>query len=236
LPKLVYDVPEFHNPTGVTLSAARRQALVALAERYGVLVVEDDPYRRIRFEGEAVPPMASLGSPWVIGFGTFAKLVAPGLRIGWVTATPEILAKVAVLKSDGGTCPLTQRIILEYCRAGHLEAHIAQVRKIYRGQRDVMLSALARALPRARWRTPSGGYYVWLRLPDEVSGDDFAASAARRGVKVLPGRQFYATSGPANHVRLAFSYASPAEIVEGVRRLGNVLSEEAGTDGLHRDR
>lgn len=224
LPKLIYDVPEFHNPTGVTLSAARRQALVALAERYDVLVVEDDPYRRIRFEGEPVAPMASLGSPWVIGLGTFAKLVAPGLRIGWVTATPDILARMAALKSDGGSCPLTQRIILEYCRAGHLEPHIAEVRKVYRGQRDVMLSALARALPRARWRAPSGGYYIWLTLPDRVSGDDFAAAAARQGVKVLPGGQFHATRGPANHVRLAFSYASAAEIVEGVRRLGNVLS------------
>jgi 2-aminoadipate transaminase len=194
-----------------------------------VLVVEDDPYPRIRFEGEAVLPMAGLGSPWVIGLGTFAKLVAPGLRIGWVTAAPEILGKMAVLKSDGGTCPLTQRIILEYCRVGRLEPHLDEVRRIYRGQRDVMLGALGRALPQARWRTPSGGYYVWLRLPDEVDGSAFAESAARRGVKVLPASQFDATTGPANYVRLAYSYASASEIVEGVKRLGDALVEAQAT-------
>jgi 2-aminoadipate transaminase len=190
-------------------------------------VVEDDPYRRIRFEGAPVTPMAGLDSERVIGLGTFAKLVAPGLRIGWVTAPPEILAKMAVLKSDGGTCPLTQRIILEYCRAGRLEPHIAEVTKLYAGHRDVMLAALARDLPAAQWNTPSGGYYVWVRLPDGMSGDRLAAAAARRGVKFLPASQFYATEGPANHIRLAFSYASPAEIIEGVGRLGAAFRESA---------
>ena len=225
IPKLVYDVPEFHNPTGVTLSAARRRALVALAARYGMLVVEDDPYRRIRFEGAPVTPMAGLDAVRVIGLGTFAKLVAPGLRIGWVTAPSEIVEKMTALKSDGGTCPLTQRIILEYCRAGRLEPHIVEVAKLYAGHRDVMLAALARDLPAAQWNTPSGGYYVWARLPDGMSGDRLAEAAARRGVKVLPASQFYATQGPANHIRLAFSYASPAEIIEGVQRLGEAFRE-----------
>ena len=227
MPKLVYDVPEFHNPTGVTLSAARRRALVALAHRYDLLIVEDDPYRRIRFEGEPVAPIASLDSERVIGLGTFAKLVAPGLRIGWVTAPSEILGKMAVLKSDGGTCPLTQRIILEYCRAGRLEPRIAEVTKVYAGHRDVMLGALARDLPQAQWRVPQGGYYVWVQLPDGASGDRLAAAAERRGVKVLPASQFYATAGPAHSVRMAFSYASPAEIIEGVGRLGEAFKEIA---------
>lgn len=227
MPKLVYDVPEFHNPTGVTLSAARRRALVALANRYDMLVVEDDPYRRIRFDGEPVAPIASLDSERVIGLGTFAKLVAPGLRIGWVTASSEILGRMAVLKSDGGTCPLTQRIILEYCRAGRLEPHIAEVTKIYAGHRDVMLGALARGLPQAQYRVPQGGYYIWARLPEGVSGDRLAAASARRGVKVLPASQFYATDGPANYVRVAFSYASPAEIIEGTGRLGEAFKDIA---------
>ncbi|MEX2147463.1 MAG: PLP-dependent aminotransferase family protein [Candidatus Rokuibacteriota bacterium] len=227
IPKLVYDVPEFHNPTGVTLSAARRRVLVALAHRYDMLIVEDDPYRRIRFEGAAVAPIASLDAERVIGLGTFAKLVAPGLRIGWVTASAEILGRMAVLKSDGGTCPLTQRIILEYCRAGRLEPHIAEVARIYAGHRDVMLGALARDLPQAQYRAPHGGYYVWARLPEAVSGDSLAAAAARRGVRVLPASQFYATQGPANYVRVAFSYASPGEIIEGVGRLGEAFKDIA---------
>jgi 2-aminoadipate transaminase len=227
MPKLVYDVPEFHNPTGVTLGAARRRALVDLAHRYDMLIVEDDPYRRIRFAGAAVPPIASLDTERVIGLGTFAKLVAPGLRIGWVTASPEILGRMGALKSDGGTCPLTQRIILEYCRAGRLSPHIAEVTRIYAGHRDVMLGALGRDMPQARYRVPQGGYYVWAQLPEGVSSDRLAAAAARRGVKILSAGQFYATDGPANYVRLAYSYASPAEIIEGAARLGEALKDIA---------
>ncbi|MBI1733760.1 MAG: PLP-dependent aminotransferase family protein, partial [Candidatus Rokubacteria bacterium] len=121
-PKFVYDVPEFHNPAGVTLSRARREALLALAARHDMLVVEDDPYRRIRFAGTPVPPIQALDRDGrVIGLGTFAKLVAPGLRVGWVVATSAIVGRLAALKADGGSCPFTQRILLEYCRAGRLE-------------------------------------------------------------------------------------------------------------------
>ena len=226
LPKLVYDVPEFHNPTGVTVSAPRRRALVALAQRYGLMIVEDDPYRRIRFEGAPVAPMQSVDeSGCVIGLGTFAKLVAPGLRVGWVVATPEIVGRMAALKSDGGSCPLTQRLVLEYCRAGRLEPHIRDVVKTYAGHRDFMLAALARHLPGARCVVPQGGYYLWLRLPDGIDADRLAVAAARRGVRVLPASQFYATAGPATHVRLAYSYASASEIAEGVRRLAQALEE-----------
>ncbi len=226
LPKLVYDVPEFHNPTGVTMSLARRRALVELAERFGLLIVEDDPYRRIRFSGEPVPPLASLAPGHrVVALGTFAKLVAPGLRVGWVRASTEIVRKMAVLKSDGGSCPLTQRILLEYVRGGAMDEHIDRVRRTYAGHRDVMAAALARTLPSLRWRTPEGGYYLWVRLPDGVDADRLAASAWRHGVQVLPASQFYATTGPATHIRLAYSYASPADIAEGVRRLGIALGE-----------
>ena len=226
MPKLLYDVTEFHNPTGLTTSAARRRSLLELAERYDFLVVEDDPYRRIRFEGQAIPPILALDPGGrVVGLGTFAKLVAPGLRVGWVTAASEIVRKMAALKSDGGSCPLTQRLVLEYVRAGRLEPHIRDIAKIYRGHRDVMALALERSLPGTSWRMPQGGYYLWVRLPDGVTGDALARAALARGVKILPASEFYATAGPANYVRLAYSYASPVEITEGVRRLAQALEE-----------
>jgi 2-aminoadipate transaminase len=228
MPKLVYDIPEFHNPTGITMSAQRRRELVALAERHQFMVMEDDPYRRIRFEGEAVPPIQAFDTGGhVIGIGTFAKLVAPGLRLGWVTAAPDVIEKLAVVKADGGSCPLTQRLIVEYVKAGRLSPHIQEVTGIYRGQRDVMLGAIRRYLPETTCRVPHGGYYIWLQLPERISGDDLAQAAIRRGVRVLPASDFYVTSGPANFVRLAFSYSSPSAITEGIRRLGDAFREIA---------
>jgi 2-aminoadipate transaminase len=219
-PKLVYDVPEFHNPTGVTLARTRREALVDLAARHGMLVVEDDPYRRIRFAGEPVPPIQAFDTGGhVIGLGTFAKLVAPGLRVGWVLAAPEIVARLAALKADGGSCPFTQRVLVEYCRAGRLEPDLGDRVRTYRAHRDVMARAVREHLPQASFELPDGGYYLWLRLPESVDGDRLAILAESHGVQILPSSHFHATPGPANHVRLAYSYASPSEIEEGVRRL-----------------
>ena len=219
-PKLVYDVPEFHNPTGVTLGLTRRQRLVELAARHRMLVLEDDPYRRVRFSGEPVPPIQSFdGHGAVIGLGTFAKLVAPGLRLGWVIAQPEIVAQMAAMKADGGTCPFTQRVLIEYCRAGRLEPDIRDRVRTYRAHRDVMARAVREHLPHATFRLPDGGYYLWLRLPDGTDSDQLAALAERHGVQILPASQFHAKPGPPNYVRLAYSYASPSAIVEGVSRL-----------------
>ena len=223
-PKLVYDVPEFHNPTGVTLSRARRAQLLALARRYGMLVVEDDPYRKIRFAGESVPPVQALDDEGaVIGLGTFAKLVAPGLRLGWVIATPDIVERMAAMKADGGTCPFTQRLLVEYCRAGRLEPEIRARVRTYRAHRDVMAQAVREHMPQASFVLPQGGYYLWLRLPEGVDSDALATLAEAQGVQVLPASHFHASPGPLHYVRLAYSYASPSEIVEGVRRLSIAL-------------
>ena len=227
-PKLLYDVPEFHNPTGLTLSRARRAALVELAQRYRMLILEDDPYRRIRFAGAPVPPIQALDpSGCVIGLGTFAKLVAPGLRIGWVSASREVVERMAAMKADGGTCPLTQRILIEYCRAGRFEPDIRQRVTTYRAHRDVMARALREHLPEASFDLPQGGYYLWLRLPPAVDSDALATRAAALGVQILPASQFHATRSPRNYVRLAYSYASPSEIVEGVRRLARAFRQSA---------
>jgi 2-aminoadipate transaminase len=225
-PKLLYDVPEFHNPTGVTLSRGRRAALVELARRYRMLILEDDPYRRIRFAGEPVPPIQALDPAGnVIGLGTFAKLVAPGLRVGWVVANREVVARMAAMKADGGTCPFTQRILIEYCRAGRFDPDIRERVTTYRAHRDVMAQAVREHLPEASFELPQGGYYLWLRLPEGVDGDALARRAETLGVQVLPASQFHATPGPPNYVRLAYSYASPSQIVEGVRRLARAFRQ-----------
>ncbi|HEX9484027.1 MAG TPA: PLP-dependent aminotransferase family protein [Gemmatimonadaceae bacterium] len=232
-PKFIYNVPDFHNPTGVTMPLERRTALLDLARRYDVLVVEDSPYRKVRFEGESVPSLKSLDSDGhVLLLGTFSKLVAPGLRIGWVAATASIVARMAQLKTDAGSCPLTQRIILEFCSAaGRLDEHTARVQAAYRSNRDRMMAAVARELPDVTYPRPAGGYYLWLTLPSGVDGDDFARAASEAGVTVIAGSRCFARGDgghPRNHVRLAFSHATHDQIDDGMARLARALSSLVG--------
>jgi 2-aminoadipate transaminase len=236
-PKFIYDVPDFHNPTGATLPVGRRQALIALAARHRIAIVEDSPYRKVRFEGESAPSLKSLDrDDVVIHLGTFAKLMAPGLRVGWVAAHPALIARMAQLKTDAGSCPLTQRIILEFCATGgRLPAHIRAVQERYRTNRDAMVAALTQELPELTFEKPLGGYYLWLTCPSGVSGDELTAAAQRAGVIVIAGSRFYANadaSHPRNRLRLAYSHASPDEIDEGVRRLTRAYAEVAGRQPL----
>jgi 2-aminoadipate transaminase len=227
-PKLIYNVADFHNPTGSTMPAERRLRLVALAEANGIHVVEDTPYRRVRFEGETAPLLKALdGSGMVFHLGTFSKLVAPGLRIGWVAADAKMIARLIQLKSDGGSSPLVQRMLFEFGRSRAFAEHVERVRDVYRERRDRMVAAVRREMPGARLAVPEGGYYVWLTLPMDVNGDALASRAAQAGVNIIPGSKFFASGGgyprnaaiPRNHVRLSYSYATPEQIDEGIRRL-----------------
>lgn len=231
-PKFIYDIPDFHNPTGITTSRRRREALVALAARHSIPVIEDSPYREVRFEGEVLPTLRSLASGGsVISVGTFAKLVAPGLRIGWIAAPVDLIRRILLLKADGGSSPLVQRILLEFFRADGLPAHIETVRATYRDHRDAMVTSLRRHLPTVEFTIPSGGYYVWLRLPEGVDGEIIADRAASEGVSVIAGHRFFAADAtyprnrpsPRNNVRVAYSHASPTEIEEGVKRLARAF-------------
>jgi 2-aminoadipate transaminase len=230
-PKFIYDIPDFHNPSGVTMSRERRETLLALAEKNNILVIEDSPYRRVRFEGESQPLLKALDrSNSVLTLGTFSKLLAPGLRIGWVSGPRDLLNRMIQLKSDGGSCPLTQRIIFEFCSRGRLDSHIERVQKVYRAHRDRMVAAIRQQLPGVSLVVPQGGYYVWPTLPEPVDGDVLASRAASDGVILIPGSKFFAASGgslsggkaPKNHVRLAYSHATPAEIDAGLERLGKI--------------
>jgi 2-aminoadipate transaminase len=227
IPKFVYNVPDFHNPTGVTMSLERRRALIDLALRYRFYVIEDSPYRKVRFEGASVPSLKAIDrDDRVFYVGTFSKLMAPGLRVGWVAAAPDLIARMIQLKSDGGSCPLTQRVIVDFCTSGRLTAHIEEVQRAYRERRDHMVTALRRELPEASFEVPNGGYYIWITLPAGTDADAVARAASDGGVTVIAGSKFFARSdvGPRlNHLRLAYSHATLDEIDEGVRRLASAF-------------
>jgi len=229
-PRFLYNVPDYHNPTGITMTGARREALVTLARAAGLLLVEDSPYRLVRFEGEPLPTLKALAPDIVLQLGTFSKLLAPGLRVGWVAAPAPLVARMAQLKTDAGSCPLTQRTILEFCEGGRLAGHTASVQATYRAQRDRMAAALRRELPDADFDLPLGGYYLWLTLPDEFDGEVVERLAREAGVSPLAGSRFFArpdADHPRHHLRLAFSHATPAEIEEGVALLGAVCRTAA---------
>ena len=230
VPKFVYNIPDFHNPTVVTMSRRRREALLELASRHGMYVIEDSPYRKVRFEGTSEPTLKALDlSKNVLHLGTFSKLLAPGIRIGWIAGSPDLLARMIQLKADGGSSPLAQRIIVEWCRAGNLAAHTENVQRTYRLHRDHMVAALRRDLPEVSLLVPEGGYYLWLTLPHGIDADELAKHAAEAGVTILAGSKFYARTDrgndvtPKKHVRLAYTHSSPEQIDEGIRRLAGVL-------------
>ncbi len=235
-PKLIYNVVDYHNPTGVTMARTRREALVDFAVRRGVCLVEDNPYRRVRFEGDPLPCLKALDrARTVFHVGTFSKLIAPGLRIGWIAADPDSVARLMQLKSDGGTNPLIQRMVLEFCRSEAFAAHVVRVQTAYREHRDRMVAAVRRELPQAAITLPHGGYYLWLSFPEHVDCDALARSAAAAGVNVIAGTRFFApavdASGrrrapPRNHLRLSYSYATPEQIDAGVARLAAALRSQ----------
>ncbi len=237
LPKLIYNVPDYHNPAGVTMSRRRREELVRVAAEFGVYVVEDSPYRRVRFEGEPEPMVKAFDrTETVFVLGTVSKLVAPGLRVGWIVASKEMIGRLWQLKSDLGSCPLTQRIVLEFIKGGHLATHTERVQRIYKEHRDTMVAALRRELPEVSFNLPHGGYYLWLTLPAHIHADELAQRALKEKVEVIPGSKFYAGKGPkglgapTNNIRLCYSHAEPPEIEEAIKRLARAVRSFAKSD------
>ncbi|HOG47216.1 MAG TPA: PLP-dependent aminotransferase family protein [Anaerolineae bacterium] len=235
-PKFVYVMPNFHNPAGVTLSLARRRQLLELVRRYGIALVEDDPYGDLRFEGEDVAPLYALdaaslaaGDPGsVIYMSTFSKTLAPGLRLGWIIAPAEVAQRLAKAKqgADLHTASLCQVLANEYCQRGLLGPHIEEIRATYRERRDALLAALARHMPPGvRWTQPQGGLFLWLSLPEQVDSLKLLEDAIAAKVAFVPGTAFYADDGGRNAMRLTFASTPPALIDEGIRRLALVLKK-----------
>jgi 2-aminoadipate transaminase len=229
-PKFVYTVPSFHNPAGVTMSLERRRALVRLVRERELLVLEDNPYGLLRYEGEPLPTLYELdGAEYVIYLGTFSKILSPGLRVGWAAAPHPVLAKLNLGKQAADLCSssFSQHFVATYFAARDWREYLGTLIDLYRRRRDVMLDALAEHLPaEASWTHPRGGLFVWARLPDYIDTTDLLARALREQVAFVPGRAAYLDGRGASEMRLNFSGVSEDQIREGVRRIGKIAAEQ----------
>lgn len=241
-PKFMYILPNFQNPSGTTLCLERRFDLVRLSNKYGIPLVEDDPYGALRFEGEHLPPLVALDADYqtgaapnghgymegnVIYLGTFSKTLAPGLRLGWVVAPVEVVDQLVMMKqgTDLQTSSFDQMLAYEMVKDGFMDEHIRTIRRVYRERRDVMLAALERYFPEGcSWTHPEGGLFLWTRVPEWIDTSDLMAEAVQAKVAYVPGSAFYPDPAHGrNTMRLNFSNAEPVQMEEGMRRLGNLL-------------
>lgn len=235
-PKFLYTIPNFQNPSGVTLSLERRERLVEIAQRGGLLIVEDDPYRELRFEGEHLPRLFDLDGPRqasnsgyagnVIYINTFSKVLAPGLRVGWIVADAELINKLVQAKqgTDLHTATLNQMLAYELARSGFIKQHLPATIHAYRERRDAMLAALAEHFPEdVRWTRPQGGMFLWVTLPASIDTEQVLRAAIEQQVAFVPGTSFHPAGGGKHTMRLNFSNARPEIIYDGIARLSKVL-------------
>lgn len=227
--KFIYVVPNFHNPAGITMSRERRFRLLELAHGYDCLVVEDNPYGLLRFDGEPEPSLRSLDEGRVIYLGTLSKIFAAGMRIGWVAAPHPILDKLLLAKQSADLCSstFTQMVAHRYFSSADWCGQIEHLKEIYRGRRDAMLEALEEHLGGiARWTRPQGGLFVWVTLPDFIKASEMLAAAISAKVAYVPGTGFFPYAGGECCMRLNFSYADEETIREGIKRLSKVIKHE----------
>ncbi|MGB5061058.1 MAG: PLP-dependent aminotransferase family protein [Candidatus Promineifilaceae bacterium] len=246
-PKFMYILPNFQNPAGVTLSLERRRKLVQIADHYGIPIIEDDPYGDLRYEGEHLPPLIAMDADFqeetrpngngrsftrgdVIYLGTFSKTLAPGLRLGWMVAPEEVIKRCVMAKQgmDLHTSTFSQMVAYEVARDGFLDEHKLLIRQVYRERRDVMLAAMEEHFPLGvYWTRPSGGLFLWVTLPDWMDAAELLKTAIENKVAFVPGAAFHPNASEGvghNTARFNFSNAQPAQIEEGIRRLGQVLT------------
>jgi 2-aminoadipate transaminase len=232
LPKFIYTVPSFHNPGGVTLALDRRRELVRIAHERELIVLEDNPYGLLRYEGQALPTLYQLdGGEFVIYLGTFSKILSPGLRLGWAAAPRPVLEKLNLGKGGVDLCSstLSQQFVVTYFAERDWRTYLRSLIELYRRRRDTMLAALAEHLPpEAAWTRPGGGLFIWARLPEFIDTTDLLARALRENVAFVPGRAAYLDGRGGSEMRLNFSGVTEDEIGEGVRRIGKVVREQVG--------
>ena len=234
-PKFVYTVPTFQNPAGVTMSLERRRQLVEIANERQLLVLEDNPYGMLRYEGSALPTLRSLdGGVYVMYLGTFSKILSPGIRLGWVVAPPPVLEKINLGKQAADLCTstLSQLMVRAYFDDGIWSDYVDSLNEIYRGRRDAMLDALAEFFPpQAEWTRPGGGLFIWVTLPDFIDTTDLLARALRENVAFVPGEAAFLDGRGRSSMRLNFSGVDADTIREGVRRIGEVVAEQVALYG-----
>lgn len=227
--KFIYCMPNFHNPAGVTLSLERRHRLVELAAKYGVFILEDDPYGELRFEGEDITPLVVIHKENVIYLSTFSKTLAPGIRLGWIVAPSQVLTRLVQAKqgADLHTSIFTQMIANDICQRGFLRQHVRIIRNTYRQRCGVMLAAMEKYFPAGvHWTKPKGGLFLWVELPEEVDAMALLKDALQEKVAFIPGSAFYPDGSGRNTFRLTFSTASPEMIEEGIHRLGRAIERQ----------
>jgi 2-aminoadipate transaminase len=234
-PKFVYTVPTFHNPGGVTMSLPRRKRLVEVAKERELLILEDNPYALLRYEGEPLPTLRSLdGGEFVIYLGTFSKILSAGIRVGWAVAPRPIFQKLNIGKQAADLCSssLSQLFVATYFRSGMWPQLLSTFRERYQRRRDVMLDALAEFFgPEAAWTRPEGGLFLWATLPDYIDTTDLLVRALEEKVAFVPGRAAYLDGRGGSSMRLNFSGVSEEDIREGVRRIGKVVREQVSLYG-----
>ena len=227
--KFLYMIPDFQNPSGETLTLEERRMLVTLAQENDFLIVEDSPYRELRYEGEHVPTMYSLDPDRVIHLGSFSKIFAPGFRLGWAIAHPDILDKIYVCKQSLDLCPpiFDQYVAAEFLSSGRLDANLLKSVELYKGKRDLMLSLLEEHMPvEVRWTRPEGGLFLFLTLPEGFDAVAFYEKALAAGVAYVAGEFFHPDRSGKNTMRLNFSFMSHERISEGIRLMAELLHSE----------
>lgn len=225
---LLYIIPHFQNPSGITLSEKRRKAIRDLVEETNILIVEDDVYCDLSFKELKLPSLFSMDHrERVIRLGSFSKIIAPGLRLGWIMSSDKLIRlfiESGMRRMGGGPNPLVANAISFYCQQGHLESHIESIRSVYRKRRDIMLETLQSEMPEGiHWTKPQGGFFVWLTLPHHIQAEELVKRAKSKGLLLLPGNPFFAQSVSGQHLRLAFSYVIPDKIREGIIKLAYIL-------------
>ncbi|HZD71731.1 MAG TPA: PLP-dependent aminotransferase family protein [Actinomycetes bacterium] len=227
--KFLYTVPNYHNPAGVTMNAERRPRVLDLARRHDVLVVEDNPYGRLGFEGDPPPALRADDAENVVYLGSLSKVFCPGLRIGWALVPPALRERMVLVKEAADLCSssFAQSVAYRYFRHYPWRQTLKALRDVYRERRDAMLDALDEDFPAgARWNRPHGGFYVWLELPDQLDARAMLAKAIAARVAYVPGGAFYADGQGTSQIRLSYCFPAPDRIREGVRRLAGVVAEE----------
>ena len=240
-PKFMYILPNFQNPGGTTLSRERRDELVLLSDKYGIPIIEDDPYGQLRYEGEHIPPLVVLDrtnllrdNGYLLGnviyLSTFSKVLAPGLRLGWIVAPPDVITHLVQLKqsTDLHTSSFTQMVAYEVARDGFMEEHVKLIRRVYKERRDAMLEALHNYFPPdVSWTHPQGGLFLWVTMPPGIDTMKLLDTALRQDVAFVPGEPFFPSGQETgSHMRLNFSNAQPEQIREGIRRLSIAVAHE----------
>ena len=229
--KFIYIVPDFQNPAGVTMTLERREKLLDLCYEYGTIVVEDSPYRELRFEGKSDPMVGAMDKRgYAFSLHTFSKIFAPGPRIGWIIANEAIMDKIIMAKQAADLCtsPFSQSVVYEFCRRGLLKPHIEKIVKAYRKKRDIMIQALEKYMPKDAgidWTHPQGGLFLWITLPEQLDAEALFPEAVEKKVAYVMGAAFHFDRSGKNTLRLNFSYPSEEQIEEGIKRLADLFGE-----------